>query len=613
MSSCGALLRTLIAETTSRPEIADAAGLSLAYQTLAELQRSHPAEVVTLLSYPHVGTWLAQVPQRLDAEPDDAPTPLWADCGYLGWLAAAGGIACLPEGSINVVVRNGVVMLPGIGRAELGPAEDNGHCELHRTQDGALRFTRGTSTVLVPSRDDESDPAWLPLRRLRGADAEREVFLDDLDPFRHLLDGQRPPRLTTAQTRTWQQDFAAAWELLRRDFDRYPVPMRSCLQSLAPLSAQPLAASTSHTAFNGVGCVYTTAPADPFQPALTLIHEVQHTKFTLLTDQIVLFDPDPVCRFYAPWRDDPRPIMGLLHGIYAFFGVTDFWRIHRRADCHRSMQANVDFELWRLQVEGAVAQASASSLLTEAGSHFLNALIEEMCPWGEEDVPTAVRVAASEVAIAHRTFWQVRNLTPDIGRIAELATCWIAQAPGPDVLPPADQVDQRAVPNDRRRLHLPAQLKLLDTPRPKLCRPPSSRAATGPIWRVTWPRRSRCTPRSCTSTRSGHGCGRAWHWRCRSSTRTMTSAFSMTGPRSPPTCARYCWRMPKVSRSSMWCGGCRGIRALMGRSGIHTSRNAAQNSISPQIARRSQTRVYTAPPRPIPTVAAHALASERYP
>ncbi|WP_406229547.1 HEXXH motif domain-containing protein [Nocardia sp. NBC_01009] len=456
------LLRTLIAETTSRPEIADAAGLSLAYQTLAELQRTHPAEVVTLLSYPHVGPWLAQVLQRLHAEPDDAPTPLWADCGYLGWLAAAGNITCLPEGSINVVVRNGVVMLPGIGRAELGPAGDNGHCELHWTRDGALRFTRGTSTVLVPSRDDESDPAWLPLRRLRGADAEREVFLDDLDPFRYLLDGQQPSRLTTTQTRTWQQDFAAAWELLRRDFDGYLVPMRSCLQSLAPLSAQPLAASTSHTAFNGVGCVYTTAPADPCQLALTLIHEVQHTKFTLLTDQIVLFDPDPVCRFYAPWRDDPRPIMGLLHGIYAFFGVTDFWRIHRHADCHRSMQANVDFELWRLQVEGAVAQASTSSLLTEAGSHFLNALSAEMRPWGEEDVPTAVRVAASEVAIAHRTFWQVRNLTPDIGGIAELAACWIAQAPRPECLPPADHVDQTAVPNDHRRLHLPAQLKLLD-------------------------------------------------------------------------------------------------------------------------------------------------------
>ena len=27
---------------------------------------------------------------------------------------------------------------------------------------------------------------------------------------------------------------------------------------------------------------------------------------------------------YAPWRDDPRPISGLLQGIYAFVCITEF-------------------------------------------------------------------------------------------------------------------------------------------------------------------------------------------------------------------------------------------------------------------------------------------------
>ncbi|WP_330252126.1 HEXXH motif domain-containing protein [Nocardia sp. NBC_00565] len=458
------LLRTAIAEiTTQLPEIADRAGLSLAYQTMAELQRSHPAAVTALLSYPHTGPWLARVLHRIHAAPDDETTPLWADCGYLGWLAAAGGITCRAEGSMKLVVRNGVVMLPGIGMVRFGSAEDCGHCELRWTSEGALHFTRDTTTVLISCTDEESDPVWLPLRRLCGAADEPEVFLDDLDPFRDFLDDRTPARLTAAQAELWQQDFAAAWDLLDRDFDRYLVPMRSCLQALAPLSVRPLVASTSHTSSTGLGCVYTTAPADPCQLALSLIHEIQHTKFTLLTDQVVLVDPDPACHFYAPWRDDPRPIFGLLHGIYAFFGVTDFWRVHRHADCHRSQQAHVDFELWRIQVEAAMTHASTSGLLTDSGAQFIDTLRAGMRPWSSEDVSAEARLAASEASAAHRTFWQVRNLIPDAGGIANLAAQWTAQASRPTVLPSAGHADQQTVPDGYRRLHLSAQLKVFDS------------------------------------------------------------------------------------------------------------------------------------------------------
>ncbi|MEU7764496.1 HEXXH motif domain-containing protein [Nocardia sp. NPDC049190] len=456
------LLRTLIAEVTARaPGSAERAGLVEAYQSLADLQQTHPAEVRALLSYPHVGLWLAHVFSVLDAESDAVPATLWADCGYLGWLAAAGALTCRPEGSVTLVTRNGAVMLPGIGLARLGSSEAAGHCEL-RWASGTLHFTTDTGTVTVSAVDEESDPAWLPLRTVRGTPEEREVLLDDLDPFRDLRDAHLdPPRLTAAHSDRWQQDFAGAWDLLHRHFNHYLLPMRPCLRALAPLSAQPLAASTSHTAFNGLGCVYTTAPADPCQLALTLIHEIQHAKFTLLTDQIMLFDPDPTCRFYAPWRDDPRPIYGLLHGIYAFFGVTDFWRIHRNAECHRSMQAHVNFALWRVQVEAAIAQAATSGLLTPAGEDFLDRLTASMGAWAAEDVPAATALATAEVSVAHRTFWQVRNSTVSPGGISDLVACWTARAQRPDTLPPVTQVDQQTVPTHHRRLQLAAQL--LDT------------------------------------------------------------------------------------------------------------------------------------------------------
>ncbi|MEV6137800.1 HEXXH motif domain-containing protein [Nocardia sp. NPDC051990] len=457
------LLRTLVAEATARPEVSDGAGLHAAYQALAELQRTHPAETADLLAYPHLGPWLAHVLGRIYAD-DDSSTPLWADCGYLGWLAAAGGIACLPDGSMRVVVRNGIVMLPGIGMARLGPADFCGHCELSWTSDGSIGFTQSGTSVLVPSQDYEADPDWLPLRKVRGEAGERTTFLDDLDPFRDLAKDQPvPPRLTAGQVELWQRDFADAWALLRRDFERYLIPMRSCLRIVAPLTARPRAASTSHTSFNGVGCVYTTAPADSCQLALTMIHEIQHTKFNLLIDQILLFDQDPSCRFYAPWRDDPRPIMGLAHGIYAFFGVTDFWRVHRSAECHGSMQSHVEFALWRVQVAGAIEQAMGSGLLTATGEHLMRTLRDGIADWAVEELPDAAGLAASEISVAHHTFWQVRNLLPAAADIAELAARWRARAARPEALAPSSPVDQDSIPDSHRRLHLSVQLKEIDS------------------------------------------------------------------------------------------------------------------------------------------------------
>ncbi|MET9489257.1 HEXXH motif domain-containing protein [Nocardia sp. NPDC006630] len=454
------LLRRLI--TTVDAEAAARAGLREAYRTLAELQTDRPEVVSSMLTYPATGSWLVRVLRRAAGADGDA-VPLWADCAYLGWLAAAASITCREEGTAQVVIRNGVIMLPTFGLARLAAPEYSGPCEISWTAAGAVHFTWSSGSVRIISRAGESHADWLPLRWVRGADDEARVWLDDLDPFRSLPPGQpAPPRLTAGQAGRWQRTFTDAWRLLRSDHAPYLAPMRGCLTSVVPLSVEPLTASTSHTDFHGVGCVYTTAPADPCQLALTLIHEIQHTKFAMLTDQAEVCTPDPACRFYAPWRDDPRPIHGLLHGIYAFFGVTDFWRVHRHSACHQSLQAHTDFELWRVQVAGAIAQARESGLLGDAGRRLLDALAAAMIPWASADLPPEARRAATEAAVGHRTFWQVRNLEPDPAGIADLVSRWDAGRSATGELPRSTLVDQQRIPDQHRRLPLAARLKTLD-------------------------------------------------------------------------------------------------------------------------------------------------------
>ena len=53
---------------------------------------------------------------------------------------------------------------------------------------------------------------------------------------------------------------------------------------------------------------------------MTLVHEFQHSKLSAMLDLVPLTDPDDHGRYFAPWRVDPRPLAGLLQGVYAFVG-----------------------------------------------------------------------------------------------------------------------------------------------------------------------------------------------------------------------------------------------------------------------------------------------------
>ncbi|MBO0881312.1 MAG: hypothetical protein J2P17_13370, partial [Mycobacterium sp.] len=226
------LLRVLIETAPTRlPADVDAAGLQRAYSRLAELQQSYPGQVNGLLCAPIVGSWLDRVLRRIDTDqPDGQSTPLWADLGYLGWLAAAAAVTITTtEATLPVVVRNGVVMLPGLGLARLGAPSWCGHGTLSQLHGGGLQLSAGERTVVVHDPADDTNTDWWPARRLDAdATGRFQVWLDDLDPFRVVPEpvgttgGPPSPdagiiaqdercgmlRLTASQVQAWQRNVA---------------------------------------------------------------------------------------------------------------------------------------------------------------------------------------------------------------------------------------------------------------------------------------------------------------------------------------------------------------------------------------------------------------------
>lgn len=58
-----------------------------------------------------------------------------------------------------------------------------------------------------------------------------------------------------------------------------------------------------------------------------MIHEFHHNRLFHLEDHDAILDPAGPAdsAFYSPWRDDPRPLRGVLHGLYVYIAVGRYW------------------------------------------------------------------------------------------------------------------------------------------------------------------------------------------------------------------------------------------------------------------------------------------------
>jgi len=60
--------------------------------------------------------------------------------------------------------------------------------------------------------------------------------------------------------------------------------------------------------------------------AESILHEAMHLKLTLIEKIVPLVKADTGNRYYSPWREELRPARGVLHGIFVFRAILDFFR-----------------------------------------------------------------------------------------------------------------------------------------------------------------------------------------------------------------------------------------------------------------------------------------------
>jgi HEXXH motif-containing protein len=421
------------------------------YQLLVEAQAADPGAVARLLGLPHVGSWVHDCLASLDKG-----TP--PDFGYLAAVGAAAAVRLGIGFEMDVPVRNGRVQLAGLGSLEATGQDEwvRLSCDGDRLRVGG-RINVPCAALLPDDGLAEAVPHWrgTPIVRAVADGHAWEVLLETAD---RCLDRYTLPMLTVmtaAEVTNWRRLIQSAWELLVRQHEWAAGPIAQGVPVIVPLVPRSnLDSATSPAAF---GSIATSLPPSPVIMAETLVHEFQHIKLCGLMDMLPLIEPGDE-RGYAPWREDPRPMGGILQGIYAFTGIVRFWDVQRRVETEPDavLRASVLYERWRLAIELAVGPLLDKGLLTPDGLRFVSVLRERGQHTQHGRVPADAAEIAREVALDNWLTWQLTHTALDDNGVAVLATAYRqGEPPGERSLPEA------WIQNDIRKIDSISRSRLL--------------------------------------------------------------------------------------------------------------------------------------------------------
>jgi uncharacterized protein len=392
--------------TSSAVSAAVRAELRVAWSVLTTIDRDTPKALDAALGHPYIRVWAVQCLNQLrpasfrPGAEDQTPNArgLAADLGHLGAIAAATAIQVGTRATVTIPVIDGAVHLPALGRLKVSPgnaAPPPGQAHQTATVDvtgdrvliriGESCWALATIDLLsgegcpVAAAGDDISAGWQPVRMLTAPGIR--VALEDTDPYRDCHQWRALPRLDDAEFARWQRHFRAAWQEIEHEHAAYASAISAGLTTLMPLAAAGEGRDVSAAARQAFGAVAAALPGDPVTLALLLIHEFQHVKLGAVLDLYDLYDPADHRLFHAPWREDKRPLEGLLQGTYAHLAVTDFWRTRQHVTVGPAAEAaGQRFARWHAHTRDSVETLANSGSLTPLGTWFVDEMRHSVCP-----------------------------------------------------------------------------------------------------------------------------------------------------------------------------------------------------------------------------------------
>jgi len=151
--------------------------------------------------------------------------------------------------------------------------------------------------------------------------------------------------------------------------------IRSAVGWYVPIGTDSLEVHRSFSAANLAGTIFLSEAIDILRLAEAIVHEFHHNELYGYSHVVPIIKSESRELYYSPWREDARPLDGLIHAIFVFAGVCDFYRhVERSAGPQREYARLRERRLERVQqLEIGLAQV-AEWQLTDAGVGLIASL-----------------------------------------------------------------------------------------------------------------------------------------------------------------------------------------------------------------------------------------------
>ena len=158
------------------------------------------------------------------------------------------------------------------------------------------------------------------------------------------------------------------------------------------------------------GSFIARAIPNPLELADHFIHELQHNRLGFVEECGPLFDAasgDAVhdARHFSPWRDKPRALYGIFHGVYVFVAVGRYWlRVHGAADLPPEAHAYAVDRLLRIprQLALAVGVLRSSACFAPLGRVLFERLALDVGDLSEQIARAGLPADAPALAVDDR-------------------------------------------------------------------------------------------------------------------------------------------------------------------------------------------------------------------
>jgi hypothetical protein len=222
---------------------------------------------------------------------------------------------------------------------------------------------------------------------------------------------------TGSDERDWINVLGQAYSILSKNPTALNL-VRSFGRLVAPVRSEGVDIHCSVSFSARPGVLYMSWSPNPLIIAEGMVHEADHQFYDEITRGLILWS-DPLeaqaSKYFSPWREDPRPLDGLLTGASAFIRVAELWQRILDSD---PQHPDGDFigqrcALTVLQSLDAISTIKGSARPTETGAEIIGNLERRGKAVVKiiESHPSFARWAriASDVQNEHKGNWTTRN------------------------------------------------------------------------------------------------------------------------------------------------------------------------------------------------------------